>query len=115
MKPSIELHIEELVLTGVSATDSFRVGQALQEKLEQLLQEHGLPPAFARGASLRTLRAGDPGGTGRHDAGGSAAGLAGGAGGPAAGLAGGVGANNPERLGSGVADAVFSGFKNAQL
>ena len=104
MKPSIELHIEELVLTGVPAGDSFWVAQVMRARLVQLLREHGLPPALAGGADLRSLSAGEVGGRRR---GGTAANAPGVAGVP------GSQTLSRESLGRGVADAVFSGFKSA--
>jgi|FLYL01.1.fsa_nt_gi hypothetical protein len=44
MKPRrVEVHIEELVLHGLAATDRHNVGDAVVAELERLLAEQGLP------------------------------------------------------------------------
>lgn len=46
--PSISLHIDELVLHGLAAGKSHRIGEALEHELTRLLSEQGLPPAFSQ-------------------------------------------------------------------
>jgi hypothetical protein len=55
----IELHIEELVLQGLPSRDRDRIGTAVESALARLLEEHGLPPALARGESAAEISAGD--------------------------------------------------------
>lgn len=44
MRPNVELHIEELVLHGLSPYDRFRIGDALERELNRLFIERGVPP-----------------------------------------------------------------------
>lgn len=43
MQPAVELEIEELVLHGFSASDRFAIGDAVQQELERLITEQGVP------------------------------------------------------------------------
>jgi len=58
MKPDIELHIEELVLHGVSRSDARRVGVAVEAELGRMLAEQGLPSGLRGGAEIGALDAG---------------------------------------------------------
>ena len=42
-QPSVELHIEELVLHGFAPGDRFAVGDAVESELARLLHEQGIP------------------------------------------------------------------------
>jgi hypothetical protein len=52
-QPSIELHIEELVLQGFAPGDRYAIGDAVEHDLARLLGERGVP------ISLRSARATD--------------------------------------------------------
>jgi len=85
MNPSIELHIEELVLNGLPGGDAQRFSQALQGQLTLLLRQQGLPSGLTRAVELPGLRVGTID-LGRHRGG--------------------------ESLGREVAGSVYSGFRN---
>jgi hypothetical protein len=61
-QPSIELHIEELVLHGFPLSDRYAIGDAVERQLAQLLGEQGVPSSLRsesatdeiRGASFNT-------------------------------------------------------------
>jgi hypothetical protein len=55
---SIELHIEELVLHGLSGYDSVQLGEAVQREVVRLLQAQGLPAGLAAEATIGRLDAG---------------------------------------------------------
>lgn len=57
-KPSIELHIEELVLDGFAPASREQIGAAVQQELARLLTEHGLPSALSTGREIDRLSAG---------------------------------------------------------
>lgn len=57
-KPTIELHIEELVLYGFAPADGDRIGEAVQQELARLLTEHGLSSALSTGREIERLNAG---------------------------------------------------------
>ena len=42
-QPSVELHIEELVLQGFAPGDRYTIGDAVECELAQLLREEGIP------------------------------------------------------------------------
>ncbi len=84
MTPSIELHIEELVLTGIPARDARRLEAAIRQQLTRLLQQQGLPPAWKKEAGWPELRTG-PIDLSRH--------------------------RSPESLGNGLARSIVSAFK----
>lgn len=44
MKPSIEVHIEELVLEGLTADDGVRMRSALERELANLVSHDARPP-----------------------------------------------------------------------
>jgi hypothetical protein len=54
----IEVHIDELVLEGVSAADRLSVGAAVQRELGRLLAERGLPEGFASAGEHETVDGG---------------------------------------------------------
>jgi hypothetical protein len=56
--PAVELHIEELVLHGFSPGDRFGIGDAIQQELERLITEQGLPGLPAESASIQRLDGG---------------------------------------------------------
>lgn len=55
---AIELHIEELVLHGFEPGQQHVIAQAFEQALAALLAERGLPDAWAAGAELARLDAG---------------------------------------------------------
>lgn len=87
MKPDIELHIEELVLHGVSRSDARRVGAAVEAELGRMLTEHGLPSGLGHGGEIGAIDAGQV----------SLAGAA-----------------RPESTGAAVARAVYGGLAHGQ-
>lgn len=58
MKPDVELHIEELVLHGVSRSDARQVGVAVEAELSRMLAEQGLPSGLRGGAEIGVIDAG---------------------------------------------------------
>ncbi|MBN1204050.1 MAG: hypothetical protein JXB05_03890 [Myxococcaceae bacterium] len=56
--PPIKLHIDHLVLHGVSLGDRDRAGAAFTQELTRLLTEQGVPAALARGVTLPRLDGG---------------------------------------------------------
>ena len=56
--PSIELHIEELVLHGFAPGDRHRIGEAVERELTRLLTEHGTPPGLAEAREIERLDGG---------------------------------------------------------
>jgi len=55
---AIEVHIEELILHGLSPVDRLRIGAATEHELSRLLAESGVPSGLARGADLDPVDAG---------------------------------------------------------
>jgi len=56
--PSVELHIEELVLHGFPSSDRHRIGEAIERELTRLFTEERTAPAFAESAEIDRLNAG---------------------------------------------------------
>jgi len=52
--PSIELQIDELILTGFPACDRSRIGAAVERELGRLLSEEGLPAALGQGGDRQS-------------------------------------------------------------
>jgi hypothetical protein len=57
-RPTLSLHIEELVLHGFASIDGDRIGQATQRELARLFVRHGVPRSLASGATVDLLDAG---------------------------------------------------------
>jgi hypothetical protein len=57
-RPSIHLHIEELVLDGFAPGDRHRIGEATQSELARLLTEEPTPPSLAQRAEIDRLDGG---------------------------------------------------------
>jgi len=57
-RPSIELHIEELVLEGFPAGDQYRIAEALEQELARLFAERGVPGSLWFGSEVPLLDAG---------------------------------------------------------
>ena len=55
--PSVELHIEELVLHGFPSGDRHRIGEALQRELTRLFTEESTP-SLAKSAEIDRLNGG---------------------------------------------------------
>jgi len=58
VRPSVELHIEELVLHGFSPVDRYTIGDAIQRELTRLIATHGMPGLEGKGFSADRLDAG---------------------------------------------------------
>ncbi len=58
MPSALEVHIEELVLHGFSTRDRFAIGDALQQELERLMTEQGLPGVAGQSLSAQRLDGG---------------------------------------------------------
>ncbi|MEN6428239.1 MAG: hypothetical protein ABFE13_23055 [Phycisphaerales bacterium] len=58
LPPSIELHIEELVLHGFPPGDRHHIQEAVRTELERLFAERGSPQAFSHGGERSHLDAG---------------------------------------------------------
>lgn len=59
MRPrQIELQIDELVLDGFEIRDQQRVGLALQNELQRLFTEHGVPSSLEQGGTVPRLDGG---------------------------------------------------------
>ncbi len=73
---SLELHIEELVLHGFDHLDRAELGTVVEQALNQLFTERGVPPALKQGGSIDSLDGGrftaQPD-TGAHEVGGQIA------------------------------------------
>ena len=83
-RPSIHLHIDELVLHGFPPGDRHRIGDAMQRELARLFSEERTPSALMKSAAIDLLN----GGTFQMTA-----------------------APRPEATGAQVARAVFGGLK----
>ncbi|MDD5094797.1 MAG: hypothetical protein PHV74_10530 [Dehalococcoidia bacterium] len=57
--PSIQLHIEELVLHGFPAMDRDRIARSVEQELTRLLQQEGIPAGWQQGAAIPSIDAGD--------------------------------------------------------
>lgn len=57
-RPSIHLHIDELVLDGFAPGDRHRIGDAMQLELARLFTEEQTPPGLAKSAALERLNGG---------------------------------------------------------
>jgi hypothetical protein len=57
-QPSVELHIEELILHGFSSGDHHRIGEAVQRELARLFAESRTPPALTQSAEIDRLDSG---------------------------------------------------------
>jgi hypothetical protein len=58
LQPSIEVHINELVLHGFAPKDRHRIGAAVQSELARLLAERGMPAWLAEGGEVDRLDGG---------------------------------------------------------
>jgi hypothetical protein len=70
--PRIKLHIDHLVLPGLSPSGRNRAGEAFTRELTRLLTEEGVPAALAGGARIPRLDGGTltlPPGTAPEDIG----------------------------------------------
>jgi len=45
-QPSVELHIDELVLHGFASGERYVIGNAVERELTRLLSEHGIPTSL---------------------------------------------------------------------
>lgn len=50
--PTVEIHIDRLVLHGFEGKDRHRVGEALERELARLFEKEGMPPALHRGGGV---------------------------------------------------------------
>ncbi len=59
MKPkSIELHIEELVLDGLSPGDHHAIGESVERELSRMFAEQGSPQLIEQSGEIQSLQAG---------------------------------------------------------
>jgi len=58
-RPSIELHIESLVVHGFEPHDGHRLKEAVARRLAELLSEHGLPEALSGAGGIESIDAGE--------------------------------------------------------
>jgi len=54
----IELHINELIMHGFAPEDRYRIGEAVEKELANLLTERGMPPQ-ENGLEIAGLNVGD--------------------------------------------------------
>lgn len=52
MNPDIEINIEELVLHGFGRRDRFRIAQAVEQALAQMIAERGATPLLLQGGNI---------------------------------------------------------------
>lgn len=55
---NLELHIEALVLEGITPRDGDRIGVAVQAELTRLFAGRGVPPALVRGGTVSYMDGG---------------------------------------------------------
>lgn len=55
---NIELHIEKLVLHGLSSSDRHRIGRAVELELARLFTERGLPSALSQDRNFAQVDSG---------------------------------------------------------
>ena len=58
VRPSVELHIGELVLDGFPAIDRAHLGALVQRELTRLFAEGGVPPALTQGREIPRIDGG---------------------------------------------------------
>lgn len=58
LHPSVELHVEELVLEGFPAMDRAQLGAVVQQELTRLFAERGVPAGLAQGGEFARLDSG---------------------------------------------------------
>lgn len=56
--PSVELHIEELMLHGFAPGDRYLIAEAIEREVAFLLAERGVPSSWAQGGEIARLNAG---------------------------------------------------------
>lgn len=57
-QPSVELHIEELVLHGFPRSDRYRIAEAVELELSRLVTRVGLSPSLKQEATVDRVRGG---------------------------------------------------------
>ena len=57
-RPTLSLHIEELVLHGLPSIDGDRIGEATQRELARLFLRHGVPRSLASRTTADLLNGG---------------------------------------------------------
>ena len=58
-RPSVEMHIEQVVLHGFAQSDRSGIARAMESELARLLGEEGIPAALEEGYALGRLPAGE--------------------------------------------------------
>lgn len=58
-RPTIDLHIDELILRDVPYAQRRRIAAAIEQELTRLLTERGAPPSLARGGFVPYLKLDD--------------------------------------------------------
>ena len=56
--PTVEIHIDRLVLHGFAPGDRHRIGEALERELHRLFAERGVPPSLLRDHEAGSLDGG---------------------------------------------------------
>ncbi len=55
---NIELNINELILHGFSPHDRYRIGEAVERQLTQMLTEQGMPASLFQGGDMPHINGG---------------------------------------------------------
>ena len=55
---NIELHIEELVLSGFAHGDRYRIAEGVEQELSRLLADRGVPQSLAEGGEIASVDGG---------------------------------------------------------
>lgn len=58
VSPSVEIHIEELILRGFAANDHLQIGAAIEQELSRLIAQQGIQCLRTAPANLDRLDAG---------------------------------------------------------
>lgn len=58
-QPTIDLHIDELILRDVPYAQRQRIAAAIEQELARLLAGRGIPPSFASGGFIPYLKLND--------------------------------------------------------
>ena len=55
---NIELHIEELVLSGFAHGDRYRIAEGVEQELSRLLADRGVPQSLAQDGEIASVDGG---------------------------------------------------------
>jgi hypothetical protein len=56
--PSVELHIDELLLDGFGTVEGTSIGETFRDELMRLFERHGFPPTLMEAGQIERLDAG---------------------------------------------------------